>query len=79
MLGIAGGIWFGKMLGAIYMEVYRFPYLIYTLHPGVIIAAVLITYRFSPCRHPAFSLAGSQAAACRGHAARSPRQSTGCL
>ena len=31
------------MLGDIYMEVYRFPRLLYTLHPGVIIAAVLIS------------------------------------
>lgn len=43
ILGIAGGIWFGNMLGAIYMEVYRFPYLIYILHPEVIIAAILIS------------------------------------
>ena len=41
--GIAGGIWFGKLLGGIYMEIYRFPDLIYKLHPGVILAAVLIT------------------------------------
>ena len=41
--GIAAGIWFGKMLGGIYMEVYRFPFLIYTVHPWVIIAAVLIS------------------------------------
>ena len=33
--GIATGIWFGKMLGGIYMEVYRFPHLLYTLHPWV--------------------------------------------
>ncbi|MBU4372484.1 MAG: ABC transporter permease [Proteobacteria bacterium] len=41
--GIAAGVWFGKMLGGIYMEVYRFPQLIYTLHTGVIVAAVLIS------------------------------------
>jgi putative ABC transport system permease protein len=41
--GIAGGIWFGQLLGEIYMAVYRFPSLMYTLHPGVIIAVVLIT------------------------------------
>jgi putative ABC transport system permease protein len=41
--GIAGGIWFGKLLGVIYMEIYRFPYLIYEMNPGVILAAVLIT------------------------------------
>ncbi len=41
--GIAAGVWFGKMLGGIYMEVYRFPHLLYTLHPGVLVAAVLIS------------------------------------
>ncbi|MFH2120429.1 MAG: FtsX-like permease family protein [Pseudomonadota bacterium] len=41
--GIAAGVWFGKMLGGIYMEVYRFPQLIYTLNTGVIVAAVLIS------------------------------------
>lgn len=41
--GIFAGIWFGKMLGAIYMEVYRFPYLLYTLGPEVIFTAVLIS------------------------------------
>ncbi|RPJ15400.1 MAG: ABC transporter permease [Desulfobacteraceae bacterium] len=43
ILGIAGGIWFGKMLGAIYMQVYRFPYLVYILEPGVVVAAVVIS------------------------------------
>jgi putative ABC transport system permease protein len=43
ILGIAGGIWFGKMLGAIYMQVYRFPYLVYILKPGVVVAAVVIS------------------------------------
>lgn len=42
-IGIAVGVWFGKMLGGIYMEVYRFPQLIYTLHPGVIVTALLIS------------------------------------
>ena len=41
--GIAGGIWFGKMLGDIYMEVYRFPVFIYKLYPGVIIMAIFIS------------------------------------
>lgn len=41
--GIAAGVWFGKMLGGIYMEVYRFPHLLYTLHPAVIVAALLIS------------------------------------
>jgi len=41
--GIAAGIWFGKMLGGIYMEVYRFPYFFYKVYPGVIVTAVLIS------------------------------------
>jgi putative ABC transport system permease protein len=41
--GIVAGIWFGKMLGDIYMAVYRFPSLLYTVHPGVIASAVLIS------------------------------------
>ncbi|KQC11524.1 MAG: ABC transporter permease [Smithella sp. SDB] len=41
--GIAAGIWFGKMLGGIYMETYRFPAFIYKLHPWVIISAVFIS------------------------------------
>ena len=41
--GVAGGVWFGKLLGGIYMEVYRFPHLLYTLQPGVIVTAVLIS------------------------------------
>ena len=41
--GIAAGVWFGKMLGGIYMEVYRFPHLIYTLHPWVVVAAIFIS------------------------------------
>ena len=42
-VGIAAGIWLGKMMGNIYMEFYRFPSLIYTLHPGVIITAVSVS------------------------------------
>ena len=41
--GISGGIWCGKLLGEIYMEIYRFPDLVYEIHSGVIIAAVLIS------------------------------------
>jgi putative ABC transport system permease protein len=41
--GVAAGVWFGKMLGGIYMEVYRFPHLLYTLHPEVVVTAVLIS------------------------------------
>ncbi|NMC97716.1 MAG: ABC transporter permease [Deltaproteobacteria bacterium] len=43
LLGIAGGIWFGKMLGALYMETYRFPFFHYILHPQVMIAVVVIS------------------------------------
>jgi len=43
LAGIAAGIWFGKMLGALYMETYRFPFLIYKLHPEVIVAVVFIS------------------------------------
>jgi putative ABC transport system permease protein len=47
LIGIAGGIavgaWFGKGLGEMYMEFYRFPYLIYELRPSVVITAFLVT------------------------------------
>jgi putative ABC transport system permease protein len=41
--GIAAGIWFGNMLGDLYMQVYRFPYFIYKLSPVAIISAILIS------------------------------------
>jgi putative ABC transport system permease protein len=41
--GIAAGIWLGHVLGNIYMETYRFPAYIYTLHPSVIFMAVFIS------------------------------------
>ena len=41
--GIAVGVWFGKGLGEMYMEFYRFPYLIYELKLSVVIAASVIT------------------------------------
>ncbi len=41
--GIAAGVWLGRGLGRIYMEFYRFPYLMYDLRPSVIGAAALIT------------------------------------
>lgn len=41
--GVAAGIWFGRMLGDIYMAVYRFPMLIYTLYPHVVIEALAIS------------------------------------
>ncbi len=41
--GIACGIWFGHLLGDIYMAVYRFPFLVYILKPWVIVAAVFVS------------------------------------
>ena len=43
VFGIAGGIWFARLLGDIYMEIYRFPELIFDMHASVILTAVLIT------------------------------------
>jgi putative ABC transport system permease protein len=41
--GMAAGIWLGKILGDIYMAVYRFPHLIFTLYPQVVVEALLIS------------------------------------
>lgn len=41
--GIVAGIYFGKGLSNIYMEFYRFPFLIYVLKPRVVAAVVLIS------------------------------------
>jgi putative ABC transport system permease protein len=41
--GIAVGLWFGRTLGGVYMEFYRFPYLMYELQSGIVITAVLIS------------------------------------
>ncbi|MGV8056984.1 MAG: ABC transporter permease [Smithellaceae bacterium] len=43
VLGIVSGLWFGKVLGGIYMEVYRFPNLVFVLKPWVIVAAIIIS------------------------------------
>jgi len=47
LLGVAGGValgaWFGHSLAGVYMDFYRFPYLDYQLHPGVIGIALLIS------------------------------------
>jgi putative ABC transport system permease protein len=47
IIGCAGGsllgIWLGKGLGNIYMDFYRFPYLLYELHPSVVGTAAFIT------------------------------------
>jgi putative ABC transport system permease protein len=41
--GIAAGVWLGNGLGNLYMEFYRFPYLMYELQPSVAITAALIS------------------------------------
>ena len=41
--GVAAGIWLGQGLGRIYMEFYRFPFLIYQLRPAAIVTAMLVT------------------------------------
>lgn len=43
IVGIAAGIWMGKGMSNIYMEMYSLPYMIYVLKPQVIIVAVLIS------------------------------------
>jgi putative ABC transport system permease protein len=43
VIGIVAGIWLGKILGGIYMEVYRFPALTFVLKPWVIITAIFIS------------------------------------
>ncbi|MBW7957105.1 MAG: ABC transporter permease [Deltaproteobacteria bacterium] len=41
--GLALGAWLGTRLSGLYMEFYRFPYLLYDLRPGVVIMASAIT------------------------------------
>jgi putative ABC transport system permease protein len=47
LVGVAGGVvvgvWFGRSLGRVYMEFYRFPYLMYELKPSIIMTVVLIS------------------------------------
>ena len=47
LVGVAGGVvvgvWFGRGLGRIYMEFYRFPYLLYELKPSMVMTVVLIS------------------------------------
>jgi putative ABC transport system permease protein len=47
LIGVAGGIlvgvWFGKSLGGVYIEFYRFPYFIYELKPSLAVAAIMIS------------------------------------
>jgi putative ABC transport system permease protein len=42
-LGIGAGIWTAKGMVDLYMEYYRFPFMIYVLKPSVVAAATLIT------------------------------------
>ncbi len=42
--GIAAGVYLGRGLGRIYMEFYRFPYLLYELKPSVAALAVFVTF-----------------------------------
>jgi putative ABC transport system permease protein len=41
--GIAVGVWFGRSLADVYMEFYRFPYLIYELPTSALVAAVAVS------------------------------------
>jgi len=47
LLGVAGGValgvWFGRGLSGVYMELYRFPYLEYVLQPKVVLIALAVT------------------------------------
>jgi len=45
-IGTGFGIWLGKGLGRIYMEFYRFPYLLYELKPSVFLSASIISTAF---------------------------------
>lgn len=42
-LGTAAGVWLGRGLGRIYMDFYRFPYLLFELRPSAVLAAAFIT------------------------------------
>jgi putative ABC transport system permease protein len=41
--GVGAGIWMGKGMSNIYMELYSFPFMIYVLEPAVIILAAVIS------------------------------------
>jgi len=47
LVGVAGGValgaWFGQGLARVYLGFYRFPYLDYQLHPGVIATALAVS------------------------------------
>jgi putative ABC transport system permease protein len=42
-VGIAGGTWLGRGLANLYMDVYRFPYLDFSLQPGVVGISLLVS------------------------------------
>ena len=43
IIGVAGGVWLGQGLSTLYMETFRFPYLNYSLSPGTVSMAALIS------------------------------------
>ncbi|MBM3797172.1 MAG: ABC transporter permease [Acidobacteria bacterium] len=43
VLGVLGGAWLGRGLSLLYMDVYRFPYLHYSIPPRVILNSALIS------------------------------------
>src|SRR5690606_17577872 len=42
-VGVAMGVWVGHGLGALYISFYRFPYLVFRVHPRVLLLAVGLT------------------------------------
>ncbi|MBL8212064.1 MAG: FtsX-like permease family protein [Bryobacterales bacterium] len=42
-LGIAGGHWLGSGMAQLYKDVYRFPYLEFSLRPGVLLVSALVS------------------------------------
>jgi putative ABC transport system permease protein len=43
LAGIGVGVWLGRGLSNMYMEFYRFPFLLYRLRPGVAVTAALVS------------------------------------
>ena len=43
VIGIAGGAWLGRGLSNLYMDVYRFPYLVFGISPRVIAISALVS------------------------------------
>ncbi|MGB5441690.1 MAG: FtsX-like permease family protein [Gammaproteobacteria bacterium] len=42
--GIGAGIWMGRGMSHVYMEFYSLPFMVYTLKPQVIVAAIVISF-----------------------------------